>query len=249
MKEFNIVLDIDATLVCTNEDESHSKVSKLKIYTKPEHSKYRNRLYTITVLDINVPPGTGEITKMQGMNRPHLEEFIDFCFKYFNKVIIWSAGTKRYVKEMCKVIFKGHQQPHHILTRDDCVIEESLENGEIVYGSILKSLDKIFQNPRFKGIVTSKNTFVVDDREDTFSMNPENGILIPNFDCDINIKEVNNMEDNNLLKLMFWFITNEVSSSKDIRELKKDSKTIFGESIENYIKKIKKEKLPKNNNL
>lgn len=239
----NIVLDIDMTLVNTNEDESHSKIKKLKIYSDPKHSKYRDRVYAITVTDINVPPGSGEITKMQGIFRPYLDQFIDFCFMHFNKVIIWSAGTKKYVREMCKTIFKGHKQPHLILTREDCVMKEGIEeDGEVVYEDIFKSLHIIFDNPKFKDIVTPENTFVIDDRSDTFSLNPGNGILIPRFEADIDHNEIKSKEDKNLMKLIYWFSLKENSTASDVRKLKKDCETIFEKDIEWYIEKLKKQK-------
>ena len=88
------------------------------------------------------------------------------------------------------------------------------------------------------GLLNEKNTFHIDDRDDTYSSNPDNGVLIPEFYCDMEVKSIANHKDNNLLKLIAWFSLPEVKKSKDIRNL--DKTKIFTRSLDYYIKKLEK---------
>ena len=66
------------------------------------------------------------------------------------------------------------------------------------------------------------NTFVLDDREDTFSLNEENGVQIDIFESDLSISDIASCQDNALLKFMLWLNTDEVKKSTDVRTLRKD---------------------------
>lgn len=68
-----IILDLDHTLI-------HS--------VKPEKDVIQNQDFTFTL--------EGDV-KYNLYKRPYLHEFIKFCFEYFDRVIIWSAGTQDYV--------------------------------------------------------------------------------------------------------------------------------------------------------
>lgn len=85
-----------------NEDESNEKTEETKTMStiildldhtlihsvKPDKDMIENHDFTITLSGDN---------KYNLYKRPFLHEFIEFCFKYFEKVIIWSAGTEDYV--------------------------------------------------------------------------------------------------------------------------------------------------------
>jgi len=58
---------------------------------------------------------------MWGTTRPHLKEFLIFCFNYFKIVVIWSAGQADYVKSICDKIFVDLQPPHIIYANEKCV--------------------------------------------------------------------------------------------------------------------------------
>lgn len=235
----NIVLDIDATLVHTHGDINQEKIdddfSMLRIYSDVDRLKYRRKLYKMKLVDvIDVYTGRGEITNLAGIYRPYLREFLDFCFEYFDNVIIWSAGKKKYVEKMCEIMFPLQEhQPMLIYTYDDCVIQEDIK----------KPLKKLYDDPRTKGKLNDKNTYVLDDRDDTFSLNPKNGIMIPEFESDMSVEDITDHEDNAFLLLMAWFNTKEVKECKDVKKLNKNK--IFEKTIEQYQKQLEKEKITK----
>lgn len=219
----NIVLDIDATLVHTHDDEYD--YTNLKLFTDPKMLKYRGRAYTMTLTDVTTLPGTGEELKLYGIYRPFLKEFLEFCFKYFDNVIVWSAGKKKYVEKMCDLMFTDrNKQPLLIYNYNDCEIYDDF---------IIKPLSKLYNDPRTKGKMNEKNTYVLDDRDDTFSMNKDNGINIPIYEVTLDVKGINK-KDENLLKLMAWLMTPEVKDIEDVRKLNK--KKIFKTSKDVYMK-------------
>lgn len=220
-----IVLDIDATLVHTHGDGD--EYVNLNLFSNPKMQKLRGRTYTMNLTDVTVAPGTGEEMKLYGIYRPWLKEFLEFCFKYFDHVIIWSAGKKKYVEKMCELMFTDRKkQPLIIYNYNDC---------EIYDDYIRKPLSKLYSDPRTKGRMNEKNTLVVDDRDDTFALNKGNGILIPEYEATMSIKGINK-KDNALLKLMGWLMTDEVRDASDIRKV--DKSKIFKMSEEHYLSKL-----------
>ena len=217
----NIVLDIDATLVCTHGDDDFED---LKLYSDPKKISIRGRTYHMTLVDVTSEPGSGEELVLYGIYRPYLKEFIEFCFKYFDNVVIWSAGKKKYVEKMSDLMFTNkRKQPLIIYNFNDCEFSDDF---------IRKPLTKLYNDPRIKGKLNEKNTLVLDDRDDTFSLNPQNGILIPDFDADFTSKGIMK-RDENLVKLMAWLLTPEVKNCEDVRKL--DKKGIFKTTKNDYM--------------
>lgn len=225
MKKY-IVLDIDATLVHT-----HGEVDKyeiLKVFEDEDKIKVRRKLYNMKLYDISGEPGAGEEFNLSGIYRPYLREFLDFCFHYFDGVVIWSAGKYDYVHKMCDLMFPLENRPLDILTFDDCDISRGIDN-------LKKPLTKLYKkHPQMK----PENTFVLDDRDDTFSLNKKNGIMIPIFESDMSVEDITTSKDENFLKLMIWLDSKEVRECNDIRNLKKDK--IFKVSLKEF--KMSKEK-------
>ena len=81
---------------------------------------------------------------------------------------------------------------------------------------------------------------ILDDRDDTFSLNPKNGVQVPVFESDMSIEDIKHHEDINFLKFMAWLNTKEVKAATDVRKLKKDK--VFDKSLEAYNKLLKEEK-------
>ena len=220
----NIVLDIDATLAHTHGDLEDFNF--LNLYSDPEKLKYRRKLYSMKLFDVSCDPGSGYVIKLAGMYRPYLREFLDFCFDYFDNVVIWSAGKKKYVEKMCQLMFPLENQPLNIYTYDDCII------GEEDY--LKKPLKKIYkQFPK----LNEKNTFILDDREDTFSLNESNGIQIPEFESNMTLSDISSHDDICLLQIMAWFSLPKNKSAKDIRKL--DKENIFNKSLNDYKKLLR----------
>ena len=218
----NIVLDIDATLVHTHGDMDDFKM--LNIYGNDEQLEMRKKVYNMRIIDVSDVPGEGEVTDLAGIYRPYLREFLEFGFSYFDNIVIWSAGKKKYVEKMCEYMFPLKKQPILIFNYDDC---EGDENNLII-----KPLEKIYNHPSCQGKLFPENTFVLDDRSETYSMNKRNGIQIPEFESDMSVEDICNHPDVEFLKLMSWLSTKEVRESDDVRKLNK--KNIFSRSLKEY---------------
>ena len=225
----NIVLDIDATLVHTHGDMDDFKM--LNVYGNDEQLEMRKKVYNMRIIDVSDVPGEGEVTDLAGIYRPYLREFLEFGFSYFDNIVIWSAGKKKYVDKMCEYMFPLKKQPILIFNYDDC---EGDENNLII-----KPLEKIYNHPDCKGKLFPENTFVLDDRSETYSMNKRNGIQIPEFESDMSVEDICNHPDVEFLKLMSWLSTKEVRESDDVRKLNK--KNIFSRSLKDYREILREE--------
>ena len=220
-----LILDLDQTMVHT-----HSEIDKfdmLNIFQKKHRMQLRKKLYTMELYDVSVENGIGDKIVLSGIHRPYSKEFIDYCHKRFKGVGVWSAGRMKYVHEIVDDIYPfPDRRPFVIFTYDDCDV------GKEDY--LKKPLKKMFNDPKLKEFgMNEKNTFILDDREDTFSLNKGNGILIPEFECEMTAEEINFHPDVCLLKTMFWFDSPEVRLSEDVRELDKDY--IFDKSLNEYV--------------
>src|SRR3989304_1474697 len=100
-----IVLDIDETLVHTFEDH--------EIFNDSNLLELKRRIYHIEIIDIDRSHvrGSGFVYQMSGIMRPYMKEFLEFCFKYFRFVTIWSAGTYSYVHSIVNEIFRDLPYP------------------------------------------------------------------------------------------------------------------------------------------
>ena len=219
----NIVLDIDATLVHTHGEMNDFKM--LKVYDNKARLDMLRKLYMMRLVDVSNEPGEGEVTELAGIYRPYLRDFLEFCFDYFDHVVIWSAGKRKYVEKMCEFMFPLKKQPLVIFTYDDC---EGDENDIII-----KPLEKLYKHSKCKDKLNEKNTIVLDDRCETFSVNKRNGIQIPEFESDMSVEDICNHPDTELLKLMAWLETDDVRKCKDVRRLNK--KNIFSKPVRECI--------------
>jgi len=201
--------DIDATLV--NTFSKIESLGKLDIYVN-QKSKLRKQIYTIDLHDVVDTPGEGVYSRMWGVYRPGWHKFHDFCKQYFSGIIIWSAGQPKYVDAMVDVLFPDPEfQPILVYNWNHCHTKDN---------NIFKPLKKIFADPRVKDRVKTENTFVLDDRDDTFSLNKGNGILIPAYDVKPTEKRILET-DTRLTELENWLSQHHVASSEDVRELDK----------------------------
>jgi hypothetical protein len=216
-----IVLDLDLTLVCT-QDNTES-IKDFKILTDPSLLALRRRTYYSVIDDLNAP-GTGTKFDYWGITRPHLNEFLLFCFSYFRIVAVWSAGQRAYVEGIVDHIFKDIRPPHVVFTHDD-VIEEPDR-------IIIKPLEKMFNsNPILQKYMNFENTLALDDNISTFRDNPDNGILIPPYEPAPSINAMSR-DDPALLQLKAWLLQPEVADSPDVRTL--DKSLIFKTPLSSY---------------
>jgi len=201
-----IVLDIDETLLHSFEDEDDVKeLYILKTSNDPYLLSQRNRLYFINREDVY-----GNQFSISGILRPGYEEFLDYCNKTFDKVIIWSAGQRRYVNSMVDIMFANIDKPYAIWTFNDI---EKHKKG-YYYKPLKKMEDKL--------ALDLSRTLVVDNQSETFSANIENAIHIPHYEPKANLKGLK-MKDDALFKLMKWIEANK--DNKDFTKL--DKRRIF----------------------
>jgi TFIIF-interacting CTD phosphatase-like protein len=209
-----IVLDLDETLVHTADD--FNKLAELKILTDPKLADLKSRIFNVTLHDVTELKGSGVVTKMWGITRPHLTEFIKFCFSYFRIVAVWSAGKKRYVEEVVNTIFSNIRMPHIIFTYNDCAYGQR----NVLVKPIAKLISQISGLEKYMSL---NNTFIIDDRETVFtSVNPHNGIIIPAYDPDPNITSLRK-DDKSLQQLMQWFSSPTVIASNNVQLLNKSN--------------------------
>ena len=203
ISKHSIVLDIDETLVHTF--EKIEDVSQIGVFTDPKYLPIQKDVY---VIDIYTEDRYTVKYKMWGVMRPKLREFLNFCFRYFQNVTIWTAGVRRYGNAVVSKIF-NNRLPQLVFTRDEC--PKTLSGG-----CRDKPLSYIIDK---KDDMSLHHTFIVDDRVENFDPNPGNGILIPPFYPEPD--ELLDIHDDAFDKLIKWFMQKQVIESEDIRLLDK----------------------------
>lgn len=202
LTKLNLVLDLDATLVSTT--GMHDNLDT--IFTNPNCMDLRNRVYW---MDIGEPGNTEEIF---GVIRPHVFEFLDYSFRYFENIFIWSSGDEEYVVPVCEFIFRPFcMKPKDIFTGTNC--EEDKKHN------LHKPLSKLEQ--KYKGI-TLKNTILIDDLSQNAKANPNNLIKIPKYDPKPTISGFRT-PDNAFLDIMNFLDLRLVRTTTDIRNIDKSN--------------------------
>lgn len=191
-----IFIDIDECILHTYDTAADPEVvSKIKEHVAADPALRRRRFI------INLADGECVVLK-----RPYLDEFINFVFRYFEHVIVWSAGRADYVHKICEVLFNyRHRKPDAIMTNDDVEIRST------VSGDYHKPLRKaIAKHPH---LCRLESTLFLDNVADNFSDNPANGMTIPDFYP----RDDPFVEDDHLLRVMEWLMTPTVLQAKDVR--------------------------------
>jgi TFIIF-interacting CTD phosphatase-like protein len=186
-----IVLDIDLTLVHTQ--DTMKSLSELP-------DTMRKQAYVIALDD----------GYMWGLERPHLQQFLEFCFDNFVIVNIWSAGKKGYVHAIVDRITRDTHAPHAIFTFDDLLLENNTYS---------KPLYKMWEDEILSKFMNERNTLIVDDNDITFQHNIRNAIQIPEYFPSVN--EQGEDDDDCLLQLIQWMKESGVLYSSDVREIEK----------------------------
>lgn len=213
-----IVLDLDQTLVATQDDLSD--LQNLGLMNDPV---LRRRVYQLTIPDPDDEQGK-TMYKFWGITRPHVEEFLLFCFSYFRVVAVWSAGQKPYVDAIVSYLFQDLPAPHVVFTSDDTV-----RPSEYI---TIKPLQNMFESSNvLLRYMSLANTVTIDDNPTTFQENPDNGILIPPYTPFLNYDSLSG-DDTALLQLKCWLQQPMVQNALDIREIAKDE--IFTTSLSAY---------------
>lgn len=207
-----IVFDLDECLIHTMEPgEKHMESVYL---TDPRYSIIYGRIFQITLVDVFNPEGQGVVEKHWGLKRPHLNRLLDYCFKNFDYVCVWSAAHRKYVIEVVNQIFAGIGTPHLIFTRDNI---ETFSNGDYH-----KPLQSMLDHKVLKGNVSMSDVVFLDDRRRNFLTCPENGITIPAFKPSATDGSAL-FDDICLLQLEQFFRTEEFKNAPDVRRIDKSN--------------------------
>lgn len=136
VKKFNIVLDLDQTLISSEDLKDFVPDQKKMSHFK--HAKMDNSYITF--------------------ERPHLQEFLDFLFKNYN-VSIWTAATKNYALFIInKFIRKRGRNIDFIFFSYHCDLSTNEGRG-------LKGLDMLWEKFKLSGY-NENNTIIIDDNSE-----------------------------------------------------------------------------------
>lgn len=125
--------------------------------------------------------------------RQCLDDFMKFVFETFERVSIWTAGSKEWYEKCYEKILK-HYIPegktfYFVKTRDHYQFLKTIKPLEMIYAEYPEHYN-------------SSNTLIVDDNPITYSKNKENAIPIKSFyynNLPLEIREKLNKEDFELL--------------------------------------------------
>ena len=220
LTEFALVLDLDSTLIYTLQDMS--AYQNLRLQSDPKNSDLIPRTYQFDIVDAVAPAGTGEMTRLWGVYRPHVKEFLMFASIYFKHVYVWSAGRSKYVKGIVDLLWEDIEPKPKLIY--------SYENCDISGSSIKKPLSKMIADPNSGGETIDKY-LVLDDVPDTFSYNTENGMGIPVYKVAPTRQGILG-EDIALVQLQCWLSLQSTMMATDTRTL--DKSKIFSTSLGEY---------------
>lgn len=199
----HLVLDLDSTLI--HSMHCMKTLNSLKLYSDSKSRPLREKIYFFDLVDCVDIEGSGKFMKTWGIYRPHVHCFLQFAYQYFEEIHIWSAGKKKYVDAIVNTLFKKDDDfyPDKIFSFNDCEFEDDFPS--------FKPLSRHFN---------LNHTFALDDKEETFSKNKQNGILISKYEPEPTFDSIMK-DDLSLLKLQKWLLQPEVMNSSDIRKLDK----------------------------
>lgn len=194
--QWSLVLDLDNCLIHSVFKKESIEEIKKEI-SKKEHLEHRSRFYN----------AEGKETYC-GLKRPGLDKFLHFAEKYFDTIIVWSAGTMAYIKPIVNFIFKGHRYPKLVLSRDQLHYGETPED----YYKPLEVVAKYIN-------IDTRRTVFLDDKLDNFRKDPGNGFNIPVYKAKKGKRF--SSSDEHLYSLMEWLMQDKVRQCQDIRLLDK----------------------------
>ena len=228
-----IVFDMDELHLHTCDESEYTELlNHDKAFQCPETVGLRNSLFRLDFPDIEYE----EEVKMWGVVRPRLYEFLDFCFKHFRVVVVWSAGQHGYVHEAISQVWGKYHSPHIIFTARNCEYQclecssygtkyddECKCGGEL---RMVKPLEKFWNHPKWGKYMSPENTVIIDDRNSVFrKCNPRNGIQLPKFEPEVSVEGICK-DDDTFERLMDFFRSEKFVDAEDVRKI---NLQIFGE--------------------
>lgn len=209
-----VIFDLDETLIRTHNDCKNM----FKTLEQIKDVDDKKRTYVIRFYDGKY----GTWDQMWGFLRPHVKELLIYCLENFELVIIWTAGTKEYAREIKNVLFKNLTEPDLVYSREHCEKIKEVVNGKLKVVDYHKPIDKLIrEQSKFKGVIRMDNTILVDNKKLCFEQNSgrKNGIWIPDYVPEDNADGLKE-EDNHLLTLIDFFKSSEFINATDVRDLK-----------------------------
>lgn len=203
-----LVTDMDECLIHTWE---LTKKQYIQTFNAPEAFPFRSHLFGVEMNARNPD------SLIYGIFRPGLIDFLNYAFKRFDYVILWSAGTSYYVNQITEYMFsKTDRMPDNVFSRPFC---ESHPKEEDYFIKPLKKLQQI--NPA----IHLSNIFFLDDNPNTSYLNKTNHILIPRWEPPPTVKgcETALATDRCLYDFIEWLEKPEVKSAEDVRRLSKSN--------------------------
>lgn len=163
------------------------------IYTNPLTNKSRNSLEKNIVLDMDgtLITALNSGHKYEPIARPHLKEFFQFIFEYFDNVSIWTHAEKDWFLEVYYKILV-----HVIPSKKTFKFVITRENNKPIQWDTPKMLSTLYtMYPNHNHL----NTWIVDDTPMTYRFNLSNAVHIDTYN------ETNLHHDNELLRLINLF--------------------------------------------
>ncbi len=180
--KINIILDLDETLIHTTSIDEEKQLKE-----GPNQSNAGR----LTSYKMYSEDGVKVVYIVY--ERPGLQNFLDYLFKYFN-VSIWTAASKMYALFIVKniVLKKPGRKLDWIFFDYHCTIsKKATQNNKNI--KCLRMLPVLFKIP-----YNMNNTIIIDDNPDVRTAQPGNCVHIKPFVVD----EKNSDQDVELLKIM-----------------------------------------------
>lgn len=218
-----LILDLDETLIHSWFDNIPSDI--YQIYENPDLVQFfhpQGQPELVYTMELPNSP------RIWGLERPNVRLFLDFIHRYFQTIIVWSAGQKKYVEHITRHLFQqsGYPPPNVIWDREMCVYED--RDDQSYYTKPIIKLGNYSRDRNSPVVIDPKKTLILDDRTYTVVHNPESGIIIPQWypgkhrpNGIPTIDDLIDRSDDALIKVMRWLLLPDVLSAEDVRLLDK----------------------------
>jgi hypothetical protein len=197
MKQFNVILDLDQTLISAEADEELD-FEKFKEKAKLFDFKDMDGYYLV-------------------FERPHLQEFLDFLFKNFN-VSIWTAASKDYAMFIIEKIIlkKSNRNLDYVFFSYHCDLSKKKKKAS-------KDLSMLWDEYEFdKEKYNKDNTIILDDYSEVYDTQPDNCVMVVPFEF-----QKEGSENDNFLKELKEHMKKLKSKNKPASKINKEMKHHF----------------------
>jgi TFIIF-interacting CTD phosphatase-like protein len=110
--------------------------------------------------------------------RPYLEEFLNFCFSYFESVSIWTASAKEWTDQVFNKVLLNKNWKFRFVWCEKCNYKFNYNISSSRDIKVIKRLQKVWNE--YKDM-NYENTIIIDDNLSTIRKNINNSIHIPPY--------------------------------------------------------------------